>query len=77
MSINGEYLSKIPGTLGGNKKLKIYGKLDCFSALNWIKKGKYVNNRVFFESEESAKKAGYRPCGICMKKEYQLWKKTI
>lgn len=77
MSINGQYLSKIPGTLGGNKKLKIYGKLDCKSALNWIQKGKYVNNRVFFESEEKAIEAGYRPCGICMKKEYQKWKKTI
>ena len=74
LSINGEYLSKIPGTLGGNKKLKIYGKLDCTSALSWIKKGKYVNNRVFFENEEVAKKLGYRPCGICMKKEYQKWK---
>ncbi len=77
MSINGEYLSKIPGTLGGNKKLKIYGKLDCKSAFNWISKGKYVKNRVFFESEKIAKEAGYRPCAICMKKEYQNWKKTI
>ena len=77
MSINGQYLSKIPGTLGGNKKLKIYGKLDCKSALNWIQKGKYVSNRVFFEDEEIAKEAGYRPCGICMKKEYKKWKETI
>ena len=76
MSINGEYLSKIPGTLGGNKKLKIYGKLDCPSALNWISKGKYVDNRVFFEREEVAKKAGYRPCAKCMKKEYKLWKEN-
>ena len=74
LDINGEYFSKIPGTLGGNKKLKIYGKLDCKSALNWINKGKYVSNRVFFEDEEKAKEAGYRPCGICMKKEYQKWK---
>lgn len=75
MSINGEYLSKIPGTLGGNKKLKIYGKLDCKSALNWIQKGKYVKTRVFFEDQQTAIEAGYRPCGICMKKEYQKWKK--
>ena len=74
MSVNGQYLSKIPGTLGGNKKLKIYGKFDCKSALNWIQKGKYISNRVFFEDEEKAKEAGYRPCGICMKKEYQKWK---
>lgn len=74
MSVNGQYLSKIPGTLGGNKKLKIYGKFDCKSALNWIEKGKYISNRVFFEDEEKAKEAGYRPCGICMRKEYQKWK---
>lgn len=70
----GIVLSKIPGTLGGNKKLKIYGKLDCKCALNWIKKGYYVDNRVFFENEEVAKLNNYRPCGICMKKEYKLWK---
>ena len=74
MSVNGQYLSKIPGTLGGNKKLKIYGKFDCKSALNWIQKGKYISNRVFFEDEEKAKEAGYRPCGICMRKEYKKWK---
>lgn len=67
-------ISKIPGTLGGHKKLKIYGKLDCPSALNYIKKGHYVNNRVFFKNEEIAIQTGYRPCGKCMKKEYKQWK---
>ena len=33
------YLSTIPGTLGGNKRLRIYGRLDCPSANMWIKKG--------------------------------------
>ena len=70
-----EFISKIPGTLGGNKKLKIYGKLDCKCALRYIEKGYYVKNRVFFEDEDIATKAGYRPCGVCMKKEYQIWKK--
>ena len=75
--INGdgqEYLSDTPGTLGGNKKLKIYGKLDCPSAKRWIEQGKYVVNRVFFESEEVAIAAGYRPCAICMPNEYSEWK---
>ena len=66
--------SKIPGTLGGNKKLKIYGKLDCPSALRYISEGKYTSNRVFFEDEASAIKAGYRPCAVCMNKEYKEWK---
>lgn len=73
-SNNEEYISKIPGTIGGHKKLKIYGKFDCPSALNYIKKGMYVKNRVFFDSIETAIKAGYRPCGKCMKKEYKEWK---
>ncbi len=72
---NGEkYLSTIPGTLGGNKRLKIYGRLDCKSANRWIAKGYYVKDRVFFIDEETAIKAGYRPCAVCMEKEYEEWK---
>ena len=67
-------ISKIPGTIGGHKKLKIYGKTDCPSALLYIKKGQYVNNRVFFLDEETAIKNGYRPCAKCLKKEYLIWK---
>ena len=76
MALDGMVLSKIPGTLGGNKKLKIYGKLDCKSALNWINKGYYLENRIFFENEEVAQELGYRPCGVCMKKEYKIWKQN-
>lgn len=68
-----EYISKIPVMYGGNKKLKNYGKMDCSSALSWIKKGYYINNRVFFEDEETAILAGYRPCSKCMPKEYEDW----
>ena len=72
---NGEvFLSSVPGKLGGNKRLKIYGRLDCPSANRWIKKGYYVQDRVFFLDEETAVKAGYRPCAVCMKKEYEEWK---
>lgn len=71
-----EYFSTEKGLLGGHKKLKIYGRLDCPSALRYIAKGQYVDNRVFFKDEETAIKAGYRPCGVCMKKEYENWKLT-
>lgn len=72
---NGNFiLSKVPGTIGGHKKLKIYGKMDCPSALYYIKKGEYVKNRVFFLDEETAIKNGYRPCAKCLKKEYLIWK---
>ena len=70
-----EYISNTPGTLGGNRKLKIYGRLDCPSANRWIKKGYYIQNRVFFMDEESAIKVGYRPCAVCMKEEYNEWRK--
>jgi len=76
IDINGEeYLSDIPGTLGGHKKLKLYGRLDCPSAKRWIDKGQYISNRVFFENEETAIAAGYRPCAICLPNEYKEWKK--
>ena len=68
------YLSQTPGTIGGYKKRKIYGRLDCPSALRHIAKGEYVKHRVFFADEATAIKAGYRPCGICMKEAYKVWK---
>ena len=71
-----QYFSRTPGTFGGHRKLKIYGKLDCPSALRYIAKGQYVKHRVFFKDENTAIAAGYRPCAKCMKKEYDLWKET-
>ncbi|MDO4616931.1 MAG: Ada metal-binding domain-containing protein [Lachnospiraceae bacterium] len=68
------YYSSAPGLLGGHRKLKIYGRLDCPSALRYIEKGQYVNHRVFFKDEKTAIAAGYRPCAICMPDEYRRWK---
>ena len=69
-----QYESPIPGTLGGHRKLKIYGRLDCPSALRYIEKGQYVKYRVFFADEETARAAGFRPCAKCMPEEYKRWK---
>lgn len=69
-----EYLSENKGLLGGNRRLKIYGRLDCPSANYYISKGQYVKYRVFFADEDTAISAGYRPCAKCMKKEYKNWK---
>lgn len=71
---NKTYESDEPGTLGGHSKLKIYGKLDCPSALRAIEKGQYVKYRVFFKDEETAIAAGYRPCAKCCPTEYREWK---
>lgn len=70
------YKSLTPGLLGGHKKLKVYGRLDCPSAQRWIAKGHYVQYRVFFADEPTAIVAGYRPCATCMKERYALWKKA-
>ena len=71
-----QYESSIPGTLGGHKGRKGYGQLDCPSALYWIAKGYYVRHRVFFADEATAIAAGYRPCAVCMKERYLLWKQA-
>jgi methylphosphotriester-DNA--protein-cysteine methyltransferase len=68
------YQSETPGTLGGYKPSRIYGRLDCPSALRAIAKGGYVRHRVFFADEATAIAAGYRPCGVCMQAEYREWK---
>jgi len=46
----------------GNVKLKIYGRLNCWSGKRMKKE-----NRVFFENETEAIQSGFRPCGHCMK----------
>lgn len=66
--------STTPGLFGGHKKLKIYGRLDCPSALRFIEKSQYVKQRVFFKDEETAIAAGFRPCAKCMPEEYKFWK---
>ena len=68
-----QYLSETPGTLGGNGKLKIYGRLDCPSALSTIRRfpGSYEKSRVFFADEKTALAAGFRPCGNCLREKYR------
>lgn len=67
--------SNRPGLLGGNSRLRIYGRLDCGSALRALAAGdSYRKHRVFFADERTALKAGYRPCGKCMRREYQNWR---
>ena len=67
------YESETPGEYGGNGKLKVYGRLDCPSALSAIKRfpGSYEKSRVFFADEKTALAAGYRPCGNCLREKYR------
>ena len=53
--------------LAGNRKLKIYGALNCASGKRLKKE-----NRVFFSGEEEAIKNGYRPCGNCIQSIHKV-----
>ena len=65
---------KTRGTVGGHRGTRIYGRLDCPSALRAIANGGYVKHRVFFADEAEAIAAGYRPCARCMRENYRAWK---
>lgn len=62
------------GTLGGHRKSKVFGQLDCRAALAAIARGGYVEHRVFFANEADATAAGFRPCAVCMPIGYAKWK---
>lgn len=65
--------SSAPGRFGGNRASRIYGRLDCPSAIRALARG-YAKRRVFFADEATAIAAGYRPCAVCMPEEYGRWK---
>jgi Metal binding domain of Ada len=68
------YASNVPGTLGGHRRGKLYGRLDCRATAAAIAQGGYIRQRVFFLDEATAIYAGYRPCAVCMPMQYARWK---
>ena len=67
--------STTPGTLGGYRKERRYGRRDCKVARRALQEGGlYAQQRVFFADEATAIAAGYRPCAKCMPDEYRAWK---
>jgi Metal binding domain of Ada len=68
------YQSDRPGTLGGHRRSKLYGRLDCRSALQALARGGYARDRVFFLDEHTAQASGYRPCAVCLPDRYAAWK---
>jgi len=67
------YVSTQPGTIGGHRATRIYGRLDCPSARRAIGNGGYVRHRVFFGDEPTAVASGYRPCARCLPDRYRDW----
>jgi len=55
------YRSLSPGTVGGHRRTRVYGRLDCPSALRAIAGGHYVTHRVFFADEATAVEAATAP----------------
>ena len=68
------YQADARGQWGGHRRMKIYGRLDCPSALRAIARGGYVRYRVFLADETTAIAAGYRPCAVCCPGRYRAWK---
>ena len=68
------YASARPGTLGGHRRGRRYGRLDCPAALRAIVRGGYVAERVFFADAATAVAAGYRPCAACLPDAYSDWR---
>lgn len=62
------------GALGGHRRGRRYGRLDCRAALRAIARGGYVRERVFFRDAATARAAGYRPCAVCLPAQYAAWK---
>jgi hypothetical protein len=66
--------SVTPGVCGGHSGLRIFGRLDCPSALRYLRLGYYRKHRVFFAGADVALTAGYRPCARCLPDAYAAWK---
>ncbi|QEC47083.1 methylated-DNA--[protein]-cysteine S-methyltransferase [Baekduia soli] len=68
------HASAEPGTLGGHRRSRIYGTLDCPGAARAIARGGYVADRVFFADAATAVAAGYRPCATCLPAAHRAWR---
>jgi len=68
------YESESPGLLGGHRRGRRYGRLDCPAARRAIERGGYLADRVFFADKATAVAAGYRPCARCLPEAYAVWK---
>jgi hypothetical protein len=68
------YRSPVKGAIGGHRGSRIFGRLDCPSAIRAIERGGYVRHRVFFADPATATATGYRPCAVCLPDAYGEWK---
>ena len=69
-----EVLSKSRARSAGTAATRSTDGSTAADAAQWIAKGHYVKQRVFFADEATAIAAGYRPCANCMPVEYAAWR---
>ena len=68
------YQSARPGNLGGHRRSKLYGRLDCRSALQALARGGYARDRVFFLDEHAAQSRRLPAVrGVCLPDQYAAW----
>ncbi|HET9648131.1 MAG TPA: Ada metal-binding domain-containing protein [Microlunatus sp.] len=68
------YVSGSPGSVGGHRRTRIYGRMDCPSATRALARGGYAEHRVFFADAQTAIDAGYRACAVCLPEPYRAWR---
>lgn len=66
--------SATPGAVGGHRRTRVYGRLDCPAARRALARGGYAAHRVFFADAATARAAGYRPCAVCLPQAYRSWR---
>lgn len=66
--------SATPGAVGGHRRTRVYGRLDCPAARRALARGGDAAHRVFFADEVTARAAGYRPCAVCLPQAYRSWR---
>lgn len=68
------HASPSPGRIGGHRRSRVYGRLDCPAALRALAAGGYVRHRVFFADATTARAAGFRPCAVCLPEDHRGWR---
>ena len=68
------YESETPGTLGGHRGNRVYGRLDCEGALRWIAKRALPMPSAFFSDEATPRRRLPALRDYCLPEAYSAWK---
>ena len=68
------YSSAEKGAIAGHRGTKIFVASTARLRFGPSRRGGYIRDRAFFADTATARKAGYRPCAVCMPDAYREWK---